>query len=52
MKPVRLRSGSDLEVVSEILVRIMYLIERFANRCNDAILFFQWQFLLTWKVNE
>ena len=26
MKPERLRSGSDLEVVSEILVRIMYLL--------------------------
>jgi len=41
VKPERLRSGSDLEVVSEILACIMYLIEGFANQCNDARLFFQ-----------
>lgn len=52
MKPERLRSGSDLEVVSENLVSIMYLIEGFTDRSNDAILFFQRQYFLTWKVNE
>ena len=41
MKPERLRSGSDLEVVSEILARIMHLIEGFANQCYDVRLFFQ-----------